>query len=556
MKSRVAQMIYEKQKATTAIGLVLVQDKHLIQEIKNRTVKDTFYKELVARLRKDTEYKNIWVHIVDKDLNSIYRSWTKKKGDNLKHARPDLLKVLNTKDVTNTLSSGKFSVTIKASIPVIEDGKVVGILELISHFNSIAVTLEKFHIDSVVVLNKHYTQNLQYPFTEKFIDGYYVANFAAPQEKLEYLQKHGIENYFKSGYIIENGQIITNYPLVSYNGKTLGYYIMFKSLANVSKTDEDFFLFKWLAIGFIFILILAGIVNMVLLYIMAKQKAYVKNIIDSSTNIVIINDKKSILDVNQSFFKYFNKEKNLDDFRKKYACVCDLFSNEEGYVHKETEGMLWIDYILANRDKMHKVKINYDDKIYYFTVGVSLIAPEQHYYSAVFTDVTKEEMYKLELEKLTITDSLTNIGNRRFYNTKIEESISLAKRYKFPLSVIMADIDHFKNVNDQYGHGVGDNVLIEYTKLIVTMIREADIFCRLGGEEFIIIVPYADCNKAEKLAEKIRKRVAEHKVVLPITMSFGVTEYVQGEDADHILTRVDEALYKAKSNGRNQVVCK
>lgn len=556
MKARVAQMIYEKQKATIAIGLVLVQDKSFAQKLKHRTIDDRFYKELVSRLRQETEYKNIWVNIVDNKLNSVYRSWIDKRGDNLKYVRSDMVEVLKTKKVKYTLSSGKFTVAIKALIPVMENGRVVGILELISHFNSIALTLEKFHIDSVVVLNKEYTQNLQHPFTKKFIDGHYIANFAAPQDKLEYLQKKGIENYFLPGYKIENGYIITNYPLITFNGKNLGYYIMFKPLTQVSSADEDFFVFKWVAIGFIIILILTAIVNVILFYIAAKQKEYVKKIIDTSTNIVIINNKQQMLDVNKTFFKYFSKENSMEEFREKYQCICELFVNGDGYVSKRMGNEYWIDYIINNKDKINKVKIIYDNKVYFFAVGVSLISSEKGYYSTILSDVTKEEMYKLELEKLTVTDVLTGIGNRRYYNIKIEENISLAKRYKFSLSIIMIDIDHFKKVNDQHGHGVGDNVLVEYSKLITTIIREADIFCRLGGEEFIIIVPYADCMQAEKLAEKIRKRVEESKVILPITMSFGVTEYTQGEDSDHLLSRADSALYDAKENGRNQVVCK
>ncbi|WP_304545628.1 sensor domain-containing diguanylate cyclase [Sulfurimonas microaerophilic] len=554
MQSRVAQMIYEKQKATLAIALVLSQDQRLIEEIKHRKVHRQYYKELVKKLKQDTEYKNIWFNIIDKDLNSVYRSWTNRRGDDLTNVRADLAEVLKTKKVLYTISSGKFTVAIKAIVPIMESNRVVGILELISHFNSIEKGLKKSKIDSVVMLNKKHTQKLQYPFTETFLEGYYIANFDVPKEKLEYLQREGVENYFSTGYKIENGYMIVSYPIVDFNKETLGYYIMFQKLADISTDDEEFFIFKWVAIGFIFILILAGMVNLVLFYLLARQKSYIKNIIDSSTNIVVINDKNRIIDVNQTFFKYFSKEKDIDEFKDRYGCICELFVHEEGYITRYMDGELWIDYILNNPEKRNKVKINYNNQSYYFTVGVSLVSEEKGYYSAIFSDVTNEEMYKIKLEKLTITDSLTNIGNRRFYKTKIEETISLAKRYKFPIAVIMIDIDHFKRVNDKHGHGVGDNVLIEYTKLISTMIREADIFCRMGGEEFVIIVPYADAQKGAKLAEKVRKKVAEHKVVLPITMSFGVTEYILGEDSDHLLTRADEALYQAKANGRNQVV--
>ncbi|MFT7860004.1 MAG: diguanylate cyclase [Sulfurimonas sp.] len=554
MQSRVAQMIYEKQKATIAIGLVLAEDKEFIRQFKRRAIAKDYYTELVGKFKEETEYKNIWINIVDNKMNSVYRSWTDKKRDSLRKIRADIAEVLKSKKVSYTVSSGKFSVAIKALIPITDKDKVLGVLEVISHFNSIANTLEKFDIDSVVLLNKKHSQRLQYPFSGKFLDGYYVANIEAKQNRLEYLQKHGIENYFITDYKVENGHLITAYPLVSFDGEVLGYYIMFKNLNNISSVGEDFYIFKWVAGGFILILIAAALMNILLLYFVAKQKTYIKNIIDLSTNIVLVQNKRSMLDVNKSFFKYFTEERSLEEFKTKYSCLCDLFVEEEGYVYKYMEGELWIDYILQHPADIHKVKIAYGDKVYYFNVSVSLIAADKGYYSVIFSDVSNEEIYKHELEKLTVTDSLTGIANRRFYNTKIKESISMAKRYKFPLSLISIDIDHFKRVNDKHGHGVGDNVLVEYSKLIKSMIREADTFCRMGGEEFVIIVPYADLQHATNLAEKIRKRVEKHKAVLPITMSFGVTQYIIGEDADHLLTRSDKALYEAKENGRNQVV--
>lgn len=556
MKTRVSQMIFEKQKATIAIGIVLAQNSQLINDIKDKTLNDQHYKTLIKVLKENTEYKNIWINIVDAQLNSVYRSWTKTMGDSLVNVRPDLKEVIKTKKISHTISSGKFTFAIKALIPILDQDRVIGVVEIISHFNSISKNMEKLETESVVVLNKEYGKKLQYPFTENFLDGYYIANFQAPKEKLEYLQKNGIENYLNDGFKIENGYIIVGYALKGFQGDLLGYYIMFKKLSDISSTYEDFFIFKWLAVGFITLLIIAGIVNSVLVYIISKQKNYVKNIIDSSTNIVIINDKTDIIDVNQTFFKYFMYEKSIENFSKHYTCVCDLFADAEGYISKNMDGEIWVDYILNRPNEIHKVKIVYHEKTYYFHIGISMILPEKGYYGIVLSDVTNEEQYKLELETMTVTDALTHIGNRRFYKIKIDENIALAKRYKVPLSIIMIDIDFFKKVNDTYGHSVGDNVLVEYTKLISNEIREADVFCRMGGEEFVIILPYIDIQDALKIAEKLRKSVEEHKVILPITMSFGVTEYIHGEEEEFLLSRADQALYAAKANGRNQVVAK
>jgi len=554
MKKRVSAMILAKQKATLGMALSLVNDKELIEHITHNKIPNKYYKNLVNNFRKNTLYKNIWIQIIDENLISIYRSWSDKKGDSLKGLRGDLVEVFKTKKVSYSISSGKFDLTIKAIVPILKDEDVIGVLEIISHFNSISKEMKKFDVDSVVVLEKKYTKNVKYPFTNIFIDEYYVANFDAPLYLREELKEHGIQNHFSSQYMIDKGKIATSYELKSINGETLGWYIMFKKIEDIPSLDLDFFMFKWLTLGLLGFMALAGVINITMFYFLRKQKIYYKNIIDSSTNMVIINDKKNIIDVNRIFFKYFYQHKTIDEFQEDYECICDLFVKEDGYLQKEVDKLYWIDYLISHKDNKHKVKIKYESEIYYFLVSTSLVSEEKSYYSVVFTDITNEEKYKIDLEKLTITDTLTGIGNRRYFHDKLLEERARADRYEHELSFIMLDIDHFKNVNDNYGHGVGDSVLVEYTKLISSMIRDGDTFCRIGGEEFIIMLPHATKDNAAELAEKLRISIENHKKVLPITMSFGVVEYIKGEEAEFILKRVDEALYEAKDAGRNRVV--
>ena len=557
MQLLVAQKIYEKQKATTAIALALSQDPRLLNALKTKKIDDAYYKNFIQRLHDNTEYKNIWINIIDRNCNDIYRSWTDIKGDNLADVRKELVVVMQTKKTTYTVSSGKFALTIKGIIPIIENGEAIGIFEIISHFNSIAIALQKFKIESVVLLDKKHSQKIQYPFTENFLDGHYVANLNAPKSKLKYLQKHGLVKYLHNGYRHENGYLIVSYPLKNYNNEVLGYYIMFKAGKDILNPDDQLVMFKWMAFGFVMILIAAWIVNLVHYFIITKQKNYLKKIIDSSTNIVIIKNDTEILDTNATFFKYFTNEKNVDEFKKKHPCICDLFVKEKGYLQAEMDGgMTWAEYVLEHPQETHVAKIRYNNKVYYFRVSVSLISEEKGHYGVIMSDVTAEEEYKLELEKLSITDPLTGIYNRRYFDTKLKEKITLAQRYGLKFSLIMFDIDHFKKINDEYGHDVGDMVLIEYSKLISEAIREGDIFCRVGGEEFMIIVPYTDGEKAKKIAEKLRSKVENYKKIVPVTMSFGVNEYIEGETSDHIYKNVDDALYKAKENGRNQVVLK
>ena len=210
--------------------------------------------------------------------------------------------------------------------------------------------------------------------------------------------------------------------------------------------------------------------------------------------------------------------------------------------------------MIQNKIIYHKATVKIYDKEYYFAISASILDKKDNLYGVIMSDITEQENYKKELEMLAIKDPLTHIGNRRFFHQKLDEEILLSQRYNNPFSLIIFDIDFFKKVNDNYGHDMGDKVLVEYTKFISSMLRDTDIFCRIGGEEFIVILRNTTKDKAYMLAQKLRESVENHKAVLPITMSFGVAGYEKGDDDTSIYKRVDIALYKAKETGRNKVV--
>jgi len=160
-----------------------------------------------------------------------------------------------------------------------------------------------------------------------------------------------------------------------------------------------------------------------------------------------------------------------------------------------------------------------------------------------------------EISKLAVTDQLTGLHNRRKLDDTMLLEIERAKRYQTPLSVIMCDLDHFKSINDTYGHKTGDDVIIATSTVIKNGVRASDIVGRWGGEEFLIICPHTDQQGAMVLAEKLRLDISLLKVepYLSITASFGVAEYILGEDSEALLCRADKLLYVAKSEGRNQV---
>jgi diguanylate cyclase (GGDEF)-like protein/hemerythrin-like metal-binding protein len=155
------------------------------------------------------------------------------------------------------------------------------------------------------------------------------------------------------------------------------------------------------------------------------------------------------------------------------------------------------------------------------------------------------------------TDALTGVLNRAGFNQAFSREFSRARRYRQPLSLVLLDIDHFKNVNDGYGHPAGDKVLEGTARLLETRVREADLVARWGGEEFAVLAPMTDAAGAVRLAEKLRglMEVTHLGPVGAVTASFGVAEMRSDDTMEAMLHRVDEALYGAKDAGRNQVKC-
>ncbi|GAB1393715.1 hypothetical protein MASR1M60_18790 [Rhodocyclaceae bacterium] len=158
-------------------------------------------------------------------------------------------------------------------------------------------------------------------------------------------------------------------------------------------------------------------------------------------------------------------------------------------------------------------------------------------------------------QRLSETDMLTGVANRRKFDETLLVETSRAQRHGLPLSLVMIDIDHFKSLNDTYGHQAGDAVLIEFSRLIASNIRVHDFFARWGGEEFIILATTSNCEDTCLFADKLRQLIASYAFpdVGHVTASFGVATYLPDEDIDDFLSRADKALYAAKANGRNRV---
>jgi len=162
---------------------------------------------------------------------------------------------------------------------------------------------------------------------------------------------------------------------------------------------------------------------------------------------------------------------------------------------------------------------------------------------------------RLQFESESRCDHLTGLLNRFSGEKILQEEIEKARRYNYQLTLIMCDIDHFKKVNDDFGHNSGNEVLIGFAHIFKDVIREVDIACRWGGEEFLVVCPNTNIREAGKLAERLRTTVAAYDFspVSALTCSFGVATYNKTENFLNLVKRADDALDRAKQGGRNQV---
>ena len=227
-------------------------------------------------------------------------------------------------------------------------------------------------------------------------------------------------------------------------------------------------------------------------------------------------------------------------------------------------------YILTNDDKIGAFPLLSEDEITGCVVAKSMIEKlskrdidylEQLTRQAAAT-INRANSYSTILQYATL-DALTNLNNRRQFETRLGQEISIAKRQNNPLCAMMIDIDFFKKVNDTYGHSAGDEVLRSVASIIKQALRESDIPSRYGGEEFAVLLPFTQINEAFIVAERLRKAVEETLITInqdsdeekqiKVTISMGLAEYDYNESGDELFERADKALYEAKKNGRNQV---
>lgn len=292
-------------------------------------------------------------------------------------------------------------------------------------------------------------------------------------------------------------------------------------------------------------------------YKISKELEFQSKLLNSVTDSIFVHDLDgNFIYVNEAAYatRGYTREE-LIDMRVQDLDYHDEKSGDEVY----EENIKNVKEQLSKKENAvievsHKTK---EGKIIPIEITCRLIQEEdKKYIISIARDISAIKAMNENLKKMATTDSLTGVYNRHKFEEMFEVEIDRVLRYETPLTLIMFDIDHFKRVNDTFGHDVGDYVIKNIVDTVKRNIRHIDIFVRWGGEEFIIICPQTDSLSAATLAQKLRGDIEKTTLdkVGKITCSFGVTSYLKKDSKNSFIKRLDSTMYRAKDEGRNRVV--
>jgi len=285
------------------------------------------------------------------------------------------------------------------------------------------------------------------------------------------------------------------------------------------------------------------------------------SLMESSNNILFIQDNNSIIKANNVFLKFF-RVNNVLEFNQKYNCISEVFMEYENFYSKYilNNKQNWLNQ-LSNDKKTSEYKIlimdinTFEPKA--FQIDVTALNNSDKFL-VTLVDITKITIKSKIFEIQATYDSLTNVYNRNKFNEIIEKAYEKYKDNNTYLSFAIFDIDFFKNVNDEYGHIVGDETLVTFAQTINNNIRDTDVFARWGGEEFTLLLPNTNILEAYNIVEALRIKIenVQFKLIGQKTCSVGITQFKDNDTLKAVVERADEALYESKNTGRNKVSVK
>ena len=273
------------------------------------------------------------------------------------------------------------------------------------------------------------------------------------------------------------------------------------------------------------------------------------------TMLAVYDKKKVPIFFNQKLLSFLGFD-SLSDFLEQYNTLGEKFEKKEECYYPRNNETIWLE-AMSHLDTKHHIvamKESETQRLSFFQVALSELTQHEHIV-VTFSEITSIVEEKRQHQHDAYTDELTQIDNRAKFNSVFEATIERSKNVQNDLSIVIIDIDNFKQINDKYGHIVGDNALKKMTTLILKQIRSTDLFFRWGGEEFILILENTSIQSTQKIAENLRTVIEKYDFGInkQLTCSFGVSARVHQDTSESLFNRADKALYKAKKHGRNRV---
>ena len=566
------EMVYDDAYATQSdtIAFLVAQANETPINIKKR---DAIREELLKRYISFFNHQKLkalnGMQIFDKEGRSLLRFHQPAYYDDMIINKRKSLQLLKEQIIyQNGFEVGIFQESYRFQYPLFYDGEFVGSYEYSVDSQAIIDEMSNFYGD-------YYQFIFDAPFFEKIILKetiqknytkfnignkifYIKCNFnqkTLQQQRLLYLSKlKPLQKILKKNKI----------SVIDYNYKSKSHAVVVMPIKDLGNNYFAYILVhidnspvKALKKNLFIDIILVTFISFILyiyIYKEIQNRKYIKELINLQHDLIIVSDGENINDANKAFLNFFGYN-SLKKFKKDHPCICDKFLEEDSLLKKGQNNLSWISYLQKYQGKDHKVSMyNSMKEKRIFTVDIEYIK-NSHQFLILFRDVTEEMKTQQELEERANFDTLTQIYNRNRFEYFLKIELEKAKRYDNIFSLIMFDIDHFKQINDTYGHDIGDSVLKELVQLVNIHIREVDIFARWGGEEFMII-SRTNIYQSEMFAEKLRKTIENYsfKHITSLTCSFGITQYRKDDTKESIIKRCDNMLYSAKKAGRNCVV--
>ena len=413
-----------------------------------------------------------------------------------------------------------------------------------------------FYAKSLNEISKtdNFNDKIRYRLIEKtkkieYIKGIYL--------KESCISCHKSEKY-KIGSL--RGGIVVEINAISYFNRVDAIWKEFFSISTI--VTALFILLIVVVRKFIFRSLEVELLNSSLESMVNEKTHYLNTLFEHNPNIIIVTNGGKILKTNQAFFNFFEEYDNLEAFLVEYDCICQLFENGDDKNLIINIKNKWLFDVFSKEQPIAKITQN--SKTHYFSVLAKKIYEEDSmHYMVTFNDITETYNLKKEYEKLSITDALTGLYNRRHFNQIFASEIHRALRGKYSFTFLIIDIDYFKLYNDNYGHDKGDILLQDISQHLKRSLKRSNEFLfRIGGEEFGVI--YSDLSKedsishAKDICTSVESMNIEHKYSLchnSLTISIGhfYTDSDKLLKVKTIYHNTDKALYYAKEHGRNRV---